>query len=108
MKTHKIVLTETANECLLSIAEYIALENPVLAETFIEEIVGSLSKTLSIFPLAGKVYEEMEAKIQVRSLPYQNYVSFYRVRKNTVEILFIFNSAQNIKNILTSVEHTFT
>ncbi len=108
MKTHKIVLTETANECLLNIAESIALENPVVAETFIKEIIGSFSKTLSIFPLAGKVFEEMEAKIQVRSVPYQNYVSFYRVRKNTVEILFIFNSAQNIKNILTSVEHPLT
>ncbi len=105
MKIHKIVLTETANECLLNIAEYIALDSPVRAETFIEEIVESLIRTLSIFPLAGKVYEEMEAKIEIRSLPYKNYVSFYRVRNDVVEILFIFNSAQNIKNILTSVEH---
>jgi plasmid stabilization system protein ParE len=92
----------------LNIAEYIALDNPVRAETFIEEIVESLSKTLSIFPLAGKVYEEMEAKIEVRSLPYKNYVSFYKVRNDVVEILFIFNSAQNIKNILTSVEYPLT
>lgn len=108
MKIHKIVLTETANECLLSIAEYIALDSPVRAETFIEEIVESLSETLSVFPLAGKVYEEMEAKIEIRSLPYKNYVSFYRVRNDVVEILFIFNSAQNIKNILASMEKPLT
>lgn len=41
------------------------------AETFIEEIIESLNKTLSVFPLAGKVYEEMEAKVEVRSLPYE-------------------------------------
>ena len=74
MKTYKVVFTETANEGLLNIAEYIALDNPVRAETFIEEIIASLNKTLSVFPLAGKVYEEMEAKIEVRSLPYKNYV----------------------------------
>jgi plasmid stabilization system protein ParE len=94
MKIHKIVLTETADECLLNIAEYIALDNPVRAETFIEEIVESLSNTLSIFPLTSKVYEEMEVKIEARSLPYKNYVSFYRVRNNVAEILFIFNSVQ--------------
>jgi hypothetical protein len=35
--------------------------------------------------LAGKVYEEMEEKIEVRSLPYKNYVSFYRVTNDVVE-----------------------
>ncbi|MGZ8172066.1 MULTISPECIES: type II toxin-antitoxin system RelE/ParE family toxin [Methylobacter] len=107
MTTHKIVLTETANECLLNIAEYIALDNSVRAETFIEEIIESLSKTLSIFPLVGRVYEEMEVKTEARSLHYKNYVSFYRVRNDVVEILFIFNSAQNIKNILTAYPLTY-
>jgi plasmid stabilization system protein ParE len=80
----------------------------VRAETFIEEIIASLNKTLSVFPLAGKVYEEMEAKIEVRRLPYKNYVIFYRVTNDVVEILFIFNSAQNIKNILTRAEYPLT
>ncbi len=105
MKTYKIVFTETAHECLLSIAEYIGLDNPMRAETFIEEIVESLYKTLSIFPFAGKVYEEMEEGIEIRSLSYKNYVSFYRVRNERVEVLFIFNSAQNIKNILMNITH---
>ena len=59
MEIHEIVFTETANECLLTMAEYIALDNPERAETFIEEIVESLFTTLSIFPLSGKVYEGM-------------------------------------------------
>jgi len=37
MKIHKIVLTETADQCLLNIAEYIALDSAVRAETFIED-----------------------------------------------------------------------
>ncbi|MCK9635166.1 MAG: type II toxin-antitoxin system RelE/ParE family toxin [Methylobacter tundripaludum] len=39
MKAHKVVFTATANEGLLNIAEYIALDNPARAETFIEEVV---------------------------------------------------------------------
>ena len=31
-----------------------------------------------------------------------------RVRNDVVEILFIFNSAQNIKNILTAIENPLT
>ena len=103
MKLHKIVFTETADECLLNIASYIALDSPVRAEAFIEELVESLIQTLSVFPLAGKVYEEIEVKSEVRSLPYKNYISFYRVKGNVVEVLFIFNAAQNIKEILSTV-----
>lgn len=104
MKLHKIVFTETADECLLNIASYIALDSPVRAEIFIEELVESLTQTLSVFPLAGKVYEEIEIKPEVRSLPYKNYICFYRVRGNVVEVLFIFNAAQNIKDILSAVQ----
>jgi len=103
MKLHKIVFTETADECLLNIASYIALDSPARAETFIEELVASLTQTLSVFPLAGKVYEEIQVKTEVRSLPHKNYISFYRVNDDVVEVLFIFNAAQNIKDILTSV-----
>jgi plasmid stabilization system protein ParE len=98
MKSHKVVFTEAADECLLNIAEYIAQDNPIRAETFIEEIIVSLRKTLSVFPLAGTRYEDID--IEIRRLPYKNYVSFYRVTNNVVEILFVFNSAQDIKGIL--------
>ena len=42
----------------------------------------------------------------IRSLPYRKYVSFYRVN-NDVEILHIFNSAQNAQNIISSIENDF-
>ena len=108
MKTHEIIISETADECLFNIAYYIALDNPVRSETFVDEMVESLSKTLSVFPLAGKVYSDMNFNFEMRSLAYKNYVCFYKVTGDVVEILFIFNSAQNIKNILTAVEHPST
>lgn len=100
MKTYKVTITETASECLFNIAYYIALDNPVRAETFIDEMVASLSKTLSIFPLSGKVYTDVSFDFEIRSLVYKNYVAFYRVINETVEILYVFNAAQNIIGIL--------
>ncbi len=104
--TYDIIFTVTADECLLNIAEYIAQDNRERAETFIEEIIESLYKILSILPFSGKIYEEIENIGEIRSLTYKNYVSFYRIVDDTVEILYIFHSAKNIQEIFGSMsEH---
>ncbi len=103
MKTYNIVITPSAKNCLLDIFEYIALDNLGRAESFIDEMVEAFTKTLSVFPLAGKVYEGLETKMEIRSLAYKKYVCFYWVKNDAVEILSILNSAQNIKNILSSI-----
>lgn len=100
MKTYNIVITPSAKNNLLDIFEYIALDSLSRAENFIDQMVESLSKTLSIFPLAGKVYNDVTFNFELRSLAYKNYVAFYKVTNDTVEILFIFNSAQNIQGLL--------
>ncbi len=104
MKLHKVSLTDKAQDCLVDIAEYIALDSPARAEVFIREMLESLTKILSIFPLSGNIYEEVATQQEIRKLAYKNYVSFYRVTNNNdVEIVFISNSAQNIKDILCSL-----
>lgn len=50
MKPHKVIISETADECLFNIACYIALDNPVRSETFVDEMVESFRKILSVFP----------------------------------------------------------
>lgn len=103
MKINEIIISETADECLFNIAYYIALDNPARSETFVDEMVESLSRTLSVFPLAGKVYSDVNFDFEMRSLVYKNYVCFYKVKGDVVEILFILNSAQNIKNIMSTL-----
>jgi plasmid stabilization system protein ParE len=52
MKIYKILLTTQAQESLLDISEYISLDSPERADIFIRELLESVKKILSIFPLS--------------------------------------------------------
>jgi len=42
MKTHKIIIADTADECLFNIAYYIALDNPIRSDSrFVHFLVSS-------------------------------------------------------------------
>lgn len=101
MKTYEINISATAEECLFEIFRYIALDSPVNAEKFIDDMLDSLVDTLSILPFGGKVIKRVP--FELRSFPYKNYIAFYRVQNEIVEILYIFNSAQNIKRLLRTI-----
>ena len=103
MKIHKVLISENAINDLSSIAEYIALDSPERAGKFIDDMINSLTNTPSILPLSGKVIFKVKDQ-DIRSLTYRKYVSFYRVNNN-VEILDIFNSAQNAQNIISSIKN---
>jgi plasmid stabilization system protein ParE len=92
----------SARAGLLEIGQYIALDNPARAISFIDEIIQSIEKTLSIFPNSGKLVEDLGLDEQIRVWPYENYNSYYFVREEqlTVEILFVFNASRNIKNLI--------
>ena len=53
MKHYRVEIMPTARAGLLEIGEYIALDNPVRAMSFIDEITDSLHKQLSLFPFSG-------------------------------------------------------
>ena len=105
MKRYQIIIMPYAREGLLAIGEYIALDNPVRAITFVDEITSSLEKTLSIFPLSGKITEELELGEEIRVWSYGNYNSYYRVldNKKTVEVLFVFNASRDVGSLVTSL-----
>ncbi len=70
MKRYQIIIMPSAREGLLAIGEYIALDNPVRAITFVDEIIASLEKTLSIFPLSGKTSQELDLGEEIRVWSY--------------------------------------
>ena len=105
MNTYHVAFAENAEAGLLEIVDYIALENPVRAVSFVEEFTTSLRKTLSIFPYSGKVTEDLEFGQEIRVWSYGHYNSYYRVveDKRRVEVLFIFHASRDIQSLMTQV-----
>ncbi len=105
MQHYRIQIMPTASKGLLEIGEYIAVDNPVRAVTFVVEITNSLQKTLSLFPLSGKVAADLEMDEEIRILPHGNYISYYRVvaHKQLVEVLYVFNASRDIQALMTQL-----
>ena len=102
MNTHNVALSDTAEEGLLDIVDYIALDNPVRAVSFVEELTTSLRKTLSIFPYSGKVVDDLEVGQEIRVWPHGNYNSYYRIveGQQLVEVLFVFHAGRDIQALI--------
>jgi len=102
MKNYRVVFATTARNDLLNIAEYISLDNPIRALSFIKEMVKSFEKTLSIFPESGQLYTEHNFGSTIRIISYGKYKGFYQVNKSEkiVEMLYIFNSKQDIAGFI--------
>ena len=105
MKQYHIEFMSSARAYLLEIGEYIALDNPQRAVTFIDEIIGSLQKQLSIFPFSGKRVEDLELDEEIRVMTHGNYNSYQRVIEDRllVEVLFVFNARRNIQALITGL-----
>ncbi len=95
----------SAENGLLEIGEYIALDNPARAITFIDEIKKSLKNNLSVFPCSGKVVEDLDLGQEIRIWSHGNYNSYYRVldEEKTVEVLFVFNASRDVSSLVTSL-----
>lgn len=93
-----VVLTDEAKTDLERIGDFIALDSPERAETFVGELLDRclrLAEMPRAFPLVPR-YEQTG----IRRRPYENYLVFYRVAETRVEILHILNGAQNYESIL--------
>ena len=102
MKHYRVEIMPTARTGLLEIGEYIALDNPTRAMSFIDELTGSLQRQLSLFPLSGKVVEDLDMDEEIRILVHGNYNSYYRVieKKQLVEVLYVFNGSRDIQELM--------
>jgi toxin ParE1/3/4 len=81
---------QSALDNLVSIADYIALDNPVRAKTFVQEI-RQKSNLLVDFPNVGRAGRVLGTRELV---VHKNYILVYRVRAQKVEILSVYNVTQ--------------
>jgi plasmid stabilization system protein ParE len=91
-----IIWTETANNNLIAIREYIALDSVLQADMVLDGIF-SKAQILTRFPEVGKVIKELPNG-PYRELLYFKYRIIYRVAGKQVYILTIEHSARLLRN----------
>lgn len=93
-----VIITDEAEADLEHIADYIAIDNPLRADSFVQELVGrcrGLADMPRAFPLVPR-YEHTG----VRRRPHGDYLIFYRVGVDQVDVVHVLHGAQNYEAIL--------
>jgi toxin ParE1/3/4 len=94
----RVVITAAAKADLIAIGEFIKPNNPERAITFVEELLDrcyALADTPRAYPLVPR-YE----KIGIRRTVYRDYLIFYRVREEFIEVIHIFQGARDYETLL--------
>jgi toxin ParE1/3/4 len=93
-----VIVTGPAEADLEHTADYIAAHNPVRALTFVRELRGkceALADAPRAYPLVPR-YEHFS----IRQRPYGDYLIFYRVGVDAIDIVHILHGARNYEPIL--------
>jgi toxin ParE1/3/4 len=91
----KLFWTKEALLRLQEIEEYISKDNPVVAIEFVEKLI-SVAETLIEYPGKGRIVPELSLE-NIRELIHKNYRIVYLVKKNSVDILTVFEGHQLLK-----------
>jgi addiction module RelE/StbE family toxin len=91
----KIFWTKEALLRLQEIEEYISRDNPIGAIEFVDKLI-TVAETIIDNPQKGRIVPELSLE-NIRELLYQNYRIVYLVKKNSVDILTVFEGHQLLK-----------
>jgi len=100
-KTHQVKWTSNAKEDLLNIVAYIKKDSPSIAREIYQKIKNRANSS-NFFPLKGRVVPELQKEgiTMYRELISSPWRIIYKVDSNTVYIMAIFDSRQNLEEIL--------
>lgn len=88
----KIFWTKEALLRIQEIEEYISRDNPGVAVEFVDKII-SVAETIIDNPEKGRIVPELPLE-NIRELLYKNYRIVYLVKKNSADILTVFEGHQ--------------
>jgi toxin ParE1/3/4 len=94
----KVFFAPAAKLDLLSIGEHIGLENPDRAVSFVDELIDhcyTLADLPRRYPLVPR-YEHWG----IRRCVHGNYLIFYRVREDAVDIVHVLHGAMDYESML--------
>lgn len=102
MKKYNIEYSKEAKEDLIGIKQYIKynLQEPETANKLISKIRKSI-KTLKENPeIYTIIDDDIIRKLEIRKLIVDNYIVFYRIKNDTIEIARIMYGRKNWINLL--------
>ncbi len=88
----KIIWSPLSIERTANIAEYIALDNPEIANEWIDKLFHFVEK-LTNFPKRGRIVAEINDE-NIRELIFGNYRIIYQLQKNQISIMTIRHTKQ--------------
>ena len=102
MSKYKIEYSKDAKQDLIGIKQYIKynLQEPKIAENLINKIrveINNLKDNPEIYSI---IDEDIIKKLEIRKLIVDNYIVFYRVKNDTIEIVRIMYGRRNWINLL--------
>ena len=100
-KIYKVKWTSNAKEDLLNIVAYIKEDSPTIARDVYQKI-KSKANSSNFFPLRGRVVPELQKEgiTMYRELISSAWKIMYKVDNDTIYIMAIFDSRQNIEELL--------
>lgn len=100
-KTYRLLWTKSAEEDLLDIIKYIKADSPKNAKEVFTKIKKDAASS-NIFPLTGRVVPELQREgiTLYREIVVSPRRIIYKVGDDTVYIMAIIDSRQNVEDIL--------
>lgn len=91
----KLFWTKEVLHQLQDIEEYISRDNSVAAIEFVDKLI-SVAETIADYPEKGRIVPELSLD-NIRELIHKNYRIVYLVKKNSIDILTVFEGHQLLK-----------
>jgi len=100
-KTYKVQWTSNAKEDLLNIITYIKEDSPTIARETYQKIKKKANSS-NFLPLRGRLVPELQKEgiTMYRELISSPWRIMYKVNNNTIYIMAIFDSRQNVEELL--------
>jgi plasmid stabilization system protein ParE len=100
-KTYKVQWTSNAKEDLLNIVAYIKEDSPTIARDVYQKIKKKAHSS-NFLPLRGRVVPELQKEgiTMYRELISSPWRIMYKVDNDTIYIMAIFDSRQNVEDLL--------
>lgn len=102
MKKYNIEYSKESKQDLIEIKKYIKynLQEPEVAQKLISKIrkeINTLKKNPEIYTI---IDEDIIKKLEIRKLIIDNYIVFYRIKNNNIQIVRIMYGRRNWINLL--------